>query len=77
MIYRVLLQQSNIKSPENIESKFKDFNDVSDFAVNSVLALSNDGIISGDGDGNFNPKSNASRAETCVMIYNAALIKGE
>ena len=77
MIYRVLLQQSKIKSPESIESKFKDFNDVSDFAVNSVLALSNDRIISGDGNGNFNPKSHASRAETCVMIYNAALIKGE
>lgn len=77
MIYRVLIRQSKIKSPENVKSSFKDFDKISDFAVNSVLALKNDGIISGDNDNNFNPQSNATRAETCVMIYNAALAKGE
>ena len=77
MIYRVLVRQSKIKSPENVQSSFKDFDKISDFAVNSVLALKNDGIISGDSDNNFNPQSNASRAETCVMIYNAAFAKEE
>ena len=56
--------------PTEITNNIADFDDVSDYAKNSVLMLSNLGIVSGKGNNRFAPKAFATRAEASVMIYN-------
>lgn len=51
------------------EKSFIDSTEISDYAIDSVSALSANGIINGS-DGKFMPKSNASRAQAAVLIYN-------
>ena len=48
----------------------------SDYAVEAILALAKAGIVHGDGNGNFNPKSNTTRAEAAVIVYNALMFSG-
>ena len=49
----------------------KMYNEISDYAKNSVVSLNYNKIIAGDEKGYFNPKNNATRAEVCKMIYNS------
>ena len=42
---------------------------ISDYAINSIAALSSLGIVQGDA-GHIDPLNNATRAETAVMLYN-------
>ena len=48
---------------------FADTNMISDYALNSVSALANAGVVKGVGDGRFMPKNNGSRAEVAVILY--------
>ena len=73
MLCRVLLKLSKIEIDYPETSSYKDYNEVSGFAQNSVRTLSNHKILSGDENGFFNPKKGATRAEVCKMIYNAGL----
>lgn len=50
---------------------FADINEISEYALASVRNLAGLGIINGMGDGRFAPKSNATRAQAAVMLYNA------
>ena len=50
------------------EISFNDSKEISDYAKTAVAALSKAGIINGKGDNNFDPKANATRAETAVII---------
>ena len=45
------------------------FNDVTENKGYSAL-LSAMGVLSGDGNGNFNPNREMTRAESIIMIYN-------
>lgn len=45
--------------------------DISPYAKEAVLQMQKRGIITGDENGKFNPKSSATRAEAAVMIYRA------
>lgn len=45
--------------------------DISPYAKEAVLQMQKRGIITGDENGKFNPKSPATRAEAAVMIYRA------
>ncbi len=47
---------------------FNDNSAISDWALESVLLLSRAGIINGTGDGNFTPKSLATRAECAKIV---------
>lgn len=47
---------------------FKDENEISDFAAESVDVLCLAGIISGDDNGCFNPKNGITRAETATLL---------
>ena len=47
---------------------FNDVDNISDYAAGAVNALYENKILSGDENGNFNPKSSATRAETAVVI---------
>ncbi|MMZ71330.1 hypothetical protein D1872_346710 [compost metagenome] len=48
---------------------FSDQSSVSGFATTAVNAISSAGLIKGTGEGNFEPKANASRAEAVTVIY--------
>ncbi len=47
---------------------FRDGNDISDYARDAVAALCTAGIINGVGDGCFDPKGTATRAQAAVMF---------
>ncbi len=51
------------------EGSFTDFNDISDYAVSAVKAMSEKGYINGYEDGTFRPKNSATRAETAKILY--------
>ena len=75
MLYRILLNKLEIDHEVPMDKTFKDKESISEYALNSVLMLSANGVIAGDDTGNFNPKKGATRAEACQMIYNS--IAGE
>ena len=52
------------------ELTFKDSEQVSKYAHNAIVALSQKGVISGYPDGSFKPKNSMTRAEAAVVIYN-------
>ena len=56
--------------PKNTELSFNDSENISDYAKEAVAELSALGIINGVGDGMFQPKSVATRAQAAVIIDN-------
>ena len=48
---------------------FVDANTINDYALNSVNALANAGVIKGVGDNKFMPKNSGLRAEVAVILY--------
>lgn len=69
IMYRVG-EEKGLFSSKNPSLPFVDSNDISAYALNSVNALKEYGIIKGDENGRFNPTANATRAEGTQMIYN-------
>ena len=49
---------------------FQDDNRIADYAKEAVYVLKNGKVLSGTGDGNFEPQSGCTRAEAAKMIYN-------
>ncbi len=49
-------------------STITDLNEISDYAVDSVTAMYEKGILTGNADGTFKPKNNTTRAEAAVII---------
>jgi len=74
ILYRAYQRTVESHFRGELEVKFKDFDEVSDYAKNSVSMLSNLGLINGDGE-SFNPHLNATRAEASQILYN--VLKGE
>ena len=74
IIYRTLQYLGYEPTRGNVDVLFSDYDKISDYAKNSVTMLYYSNLISGDGE-NFNPHSNAKRAEAAQMIYN--VLKGE
>jgi len=59
----------NVKAGSQADlAKFKDSSKIASFAVESVATLVKNGIVTGDG-ANVNPRGNATRAETAMIIY--------
>lgn len=56
---------------ESGETKFADNDDVAEYAISAIGALSENGIINGYEDNRFLPNGNITRAEAAVMIYRA------
>ena len=52
------------------ELNFGDKHEISEYAIESVCAVKEKGIVSGDETGNFNPLKSCTRAEAAVIIYN-------
>ena len=55
----------------NTDSKtdYKDSGDISDYAEGSVATLSQLNLLSGNDNGEFLPKGNATRAEAAKVLY--------
>lgn len=51
------------------ENAFSDKSDISEYACESVLKMAKLGIMTGRGDGRFEPTATATRAETAKVIY--------
>lgn len=75
ILFRALQNSQEILTRDELTNEFSDYDDISDYAKNSVAMLSYLGIVNGS-DGKFMPFSEATRAEAAQIIYNA-LVKGE
>lgn len=65
MVYRI----SKLESVKEQEG-FSDEDEISDYAKDAVLALKENGIMSGMGDNLFAPKAKTTRAQVAQVIYN-------
>jgi len=57
-----------LKAPAAALDKFKDRSDIAGYAVDSVAALANEKLITGQ-EGGLNPLGRATRAEAAVFLY--------
>jgi len=62
--YNITLKE---EKPSN--ASFDDWNEVSDYAQNSIAAMVESGIINGVSETELAPKATATRAQAAVMIY--------
>ncbi len=68
VIYRLLTQQG-ITLDSSAMSKFNDYDEISDYAKQSVSYLADCGVIAGVSEGEFAPKSYVTRAAVARIIY--------
>ena len=68
MAYRAVAAAGKNIMPAADVSPFTDSEDVSDYAKQAVEEMHRAGIISGTGDGAFEPENYANRAQAAVMI---------
>jgi hypothetical protein len=72
IISNIMIRFMDIQPIENtriLESNFKDYTDINDFATQAVATTYRYGIVSGMPSGNFNPTGSTTRAEAAVVIY--------
>lgn len=77
ILYRALSFTKAVPLIDKVENNIPDFETISSYAQNSVLMLSEMGIVNGMEDGSFVPKKNATRAEAAVIINNAMGVVGK
>lgn len=68
----ILYRTANVKNIQlevKVGDKFKDIDEISEYAQNPVGVLRYNKIINGVGESIFGPKLNTTRAEAAVMIY--------
>ena len=68
MVYNTLRKLS-VNCPES-ELKFNDKSDFGEYSKSAVASLADMGIVNGIGEGIFEPKGNATRAQAAVIICN-------
>lgn len=68
LTYRILTQLGKLSVQAGGET-FGDIEQVSAYALQAVQSLSAHGIITGDDNGNVNPRANTRRCEAAMMIY--------
>jgi 2',3'-cyclic-nucleotide 2'-phosphodiesterase/3'-nucleotidase/2',3'-cyclic-nucleotide 2'-phosphodiesterase/3'-nucleotidase/5'-nucleotidase len=74
MLYRYSEYKGTVANTEGMSAReFSDFDSISSWARAPIQWAVNNGIISGNNDGSFAPKANATRAEAAKMI--AVLLK--
>lgn len=66
MVYRLFADKIGMSAAK---TAFTDADEISEYALESVAKLCAGGIISGMGDGSFNPKGTTTRAQAAVVIY--------
>ena len=69
----IIFRAAQLKASEKTAG-FSDFEKISDYAKEAVSALYSAKVLSGTGNGNFEPVKFATRAEAAKMIYEALKI---
>lgn len=73
MLYRAYSEKFSGYNKENLgkelEEKFIDVSEISDYAAEAVGILCKAGIVNGFEDGSFKPKANMTRAELAKVIF--------
>jgi acetolactate synthase small subunit len=69
MVYRALEAAGARLLEASLQINFKDFEEISEYAAESIAVLYSNGIISGKGDNLFEPNSYANRAEAATLIF--------
>ncbi|MDK2868608.1 MAG: hypothetical protein PWP38_2923, partial [Clostridiales bacterium] len=70
MVAKVMLADGYMPGVPADAAEFNDLAQIQNYAVQSVALASREGIMNGTDLGNFNPTSNATRAEAAAMLYN-------
>jgi hypothetical protein len=70
MVAKVMLADGYMPGVPADAAEFNDLAQIQNYAVKSVALASREGIMNGTDLGNFNPTSNATRAEAAAMLYN-------
>ncbi len=70
VLYNYLTEYLGKKLSTTATKTFTDSNQINDWAVNAVNAMTNIGIISGHDDGRFGPRDYASRAQVAQILLN-------
>lgn len=73
-MYRLAALSEDMSEALNYNVLFSDFNQVSDYAQNSVRWSFGLGIIKGYDDGSFKPQNNITRSETAQILRNFSQI---
>lgn len=68
---RALTKSKDLKGLDSssVLDKFKDKEDIAEYAKESMATLVSEGLINGSGN-NINPRNNTTRAEAAVLLYN-------
>lgn len=72
MAYRAIVK-AGITLSGNQTGEFSDAADIAGYAKEAVAAMHKAGILNGTGNGAFNPKGTATRAEAAVILYQLLL----
>ena len=66
----VMIKRALNLDDSEFKEVFDDSSYISDYAQKAVYAVYKRGIMKGSGNGYFNPRSNATRAEAAQTVYN-------
>lgn len=69
MIFRAAVNIGIMEESDADAEEFADDQDIDEYAKASVYALAQMGVLNGTGNGDFNPKGTATRAEAAKIIY--------
>ncbi|WP_244226743.1 S-layer homology domain-containing protein [Paenibacillus protaetiae] len=69
MAYRAIQKAGITLNEANPAAGFRDGQDIAGYASEAVNAMQQAGIINGIGNGNFEPKGTATRAQAAVILY--------
>ena len=74
VILKNTLEKTGIKFNEKVVNSYQDSDNIADYAVNSVSALTNSNVVYGV-DGNLLPNDTISRAEVAVLLYRSLMLE--
>ena len=74
VILKNTLEKTGIKFDEKVVNSYQDSDNIADYAVNSVSALTNSNVVYGV-DGNLLPNDTISRAEVAVLLYRSLMLE--
>lgn len=71
LVHRALNYRSAnyTSADESYPLDYSDTDDISDYALNAVASMTENGLISGMNDGSFSPKSNITIEQAITMLY--------
>lgn len=69
LLYRFAIHK-NITFADTATASFRDTEDISEYAIEAVGKIADMGLVQGDANKNFLPKSNLLRSEAATLIYN-------